>query len=91
MHGEAASVLIDAQEPANRPAQYNVGIVMQGTETLLEATHRLLATVPRTVTDTEISQGCGVSISWLCMFKKGKIKNPGIVTVQALHDYLAGL
>ena len=58
-------------------------------ETLLEKTHNLLINAPRHITDSKIAEEIKVSKAWLSMFKDGKIKNPGILTIQALHDFLA--
>lgn len=60
-------------------------------ETLLEKTRRLLDEAPRHVEYQTMAESIGVSKSWLSMFKDGKIANPGIVTIQNLHDYLSTL
>lgn len=58
---------------------------------LLARTKRLLAEAEPIVTAKAISQQTGLSRAWLSRFKTGKIPNPGVVQVQTLHDYLAGL
>ncbi len=37
----------------------------------------------------QIAYEAGVSPSWLFKFFKGRISNPGLLTVQKLHDYLS--
>jgi len=34
---------------------------------------------------------CGVSVGWVSKFVNRHIENPGIVTVQCLHDYLSNV
>jgi predicted transcriptional regulator len=36
----------------------------------------------------EIASSCDVSRRWLYMIGKGEIPNPGVVTVQKLHEFL---
>lgn len=54
-------------------------------------TLHLVQNAPRGITYTVMSQQCGVSIAWISRFAADKIPNPGVDTVQALHDYLAPL
>jgi predicted transcriptional regulator len=35
-----------------------------------------------------MAEECGVSVAWISRFAAGKIPNPGVNTVQCLHDYL---
>ena len=52
----------------------------------LEQTRRLLqeATMPR----REIALAAGVDYEWLAKFSQGRIFDPGVRKVQALHDFL---
>lgn len=60
-------------------------------KSLLDRTRHLVETAPRSVTFTDMAKASGVSVAWVSRFASGRIPNPGIVHVQALHDYLAGL
>jgi len=55
-------------------------------KTLLDLTKRLLKDSPLTL--REISVGADVGYEWLSKFAQGRIDNPGVKTVQNLHDYL---
>lgn len=59
--------------------------------TLLERTQALLASAPRSLKAKDIAQGSGVSGAWLSRFSRGMIPDPGVQSVQKLHDYLVGL
>ncbi len=58
---------------------------------LLERTKFLLEHAPRSLKAKDIAKASGLSEAWLSRFAHGKIPNPGIVQIQALHDYLAGI
>jgi len=53
---------------------------------LLLDTKQLLAASVEPFED--IAKGAGVGLSWLYMFARGEIANPGVVHVQRLYDYL---
>ncbi|WLJ71214.1 hypothetical protein [Sphingomonas phage Birtae] len=55
---------------------------------LLARTLDLVQSAPRSITYSKMAQECGVSVAWISRFAASKIDNPGIVTVQCLHDYL---
>lgn len=59
--------------------------------TLLERTKALVEGAPKSVTYTVMANEIGVSVGWVSRLMAGKIPNPGVVHIQALHDYLAGL
>ena len=54
-------------------------------------TLELVKNAPRAVTYTVMAEKCGVSIAWISRFAADKIPNPGVDTVQCLHDYLISL
>lgn len=56
---------------------------------LLERTLALLEASPLMAKD--IASATGLSEAWLSRLGNGKIPNPGVKSVQALHDYLIGL
>jgi len=41
------------------------------------------------LTYREIAAGSGVDIQWFAKFKQGRIGDPGVSKVQAVHDFLA--
>jgi hypothetical protein len=49
---------------------------------------KMLRNRPRPLTLPTLSTAVGVSERWLIMFEKGKIPNPGVVTVCTLKKYL---
>ena len=58
---------------------------------LLKRTQELVLTAPRRITYEAMAQEVEVSSKWISLLAAGKLRNPGIVTVQRLHDYLANL
>jgi transcriptional regulator with XRE-family HTH domain len=54
-------------------------------------TLELVKSAPRAVTYTVMAEACGLSVSWISRFASNKIDNPGVDSVQTLHDYLANL
>lgn len=36
----------------------------------------------------EIASGADVNIHWLAKFRQGKFENPGVKTIERLHNYL---
>lgn len=54
-------------------------------------TLNLVKNAPRAITYTVMAEACGVSVSWISRFAADKIENPGVDTVQCLHDYLEGI
>ncbi len=55
---------------------------------LLARTQELVSNAPRCVTFTMMAKKAGVSVAWISRFANDQIPNPGVNTVQALHDYL---
>lgn len=55
---------------------------------LLERTLDLVQNAPRSITYTKLAEVGEVSVAWISRFASGKIENPGVCTVQKLHDYL---
>jgi len=55
---------------------------------LRDETRELLQTRPATLEMKTIAADLGVSVGWLNQFSRGKIPNPGVVTICALHTYL---
>lgn len=37
----------------------------------------------------EIAKGAKVNVHWLRKFKQGKFKNPGVNTIEQLHNFLS--
>ena len=58
---------------------------------LLKRTQQLVINAPRTVTYEMMANACEASTKWISLLAAGKLNNPGIVTVQALHDYLVNI
>ena len=56
-------------------------------KTLLEATKMRLAAQKLPL--REVAAGSGVGYEWLAKFSQGRIGDPGVRKVQALHDFLA--
>lgn len=54
--------------------------LLQRTTDLIKATK---------MTYREIADGAGVDIQWFAKFKQGRIGDPGVSKVQAVHDFLA--
>ena len=61
------------------------------TGSLLERTMDLLAESLADPTNSvsDVAAASGVGYEWLKKLKEGSIPNPGVIRVQALHDYLA--
>lgn len=59
--------------------------------TLLQRTKQLVEGAPRHITYVQMADATGVTVSWISKLMHGKIENPGVNHVQALHDYLIGL
>jgi hypothetical protein len=57
------------------------------TESLLTRTKRLLADRGDTPL-REIAEGAEVEMEWLKSIAYGRIKNPGVLTLEKLHAYL---
>lgn len=53
-----------------------------------ERTRELLCKRPANLQINKIAKEVRVSTAWLNKFARGKIKNPGVVTICALHNYL---
>lgn len=58
-------------------------------ETLFEATNRLLKNCPRHITFADIAAGSGLTASWISMFSRGQIPDPGVHKIQQLFDYMS--
>lgn len=61
---------------------------MNVTEPLLVRTYQLLDTTQ--LTYSEISVGAKVGVDWLQKLKQRRIAEPGVLKIQAVHDFLAG-
>lgn len=55
---------------------------------LLDETLILLKNRPVTLELKQIAKAIDVSPNWLSMLVNNKIDNPGVVSIQKLHDYL---
>lgn len=55
---------------------------------LLDDTLALLKNRPVTLELKQIAKAIDVSPNWLSMLVNNKIDNPGVVSIQKLHDYL---
>ena len=58
---------------------------------LLKRTQELVLNAPRRVSYEMMAAEAQCSSKWISLLAKGKLSNPGIVTVQRLHDYLANI
>ena len=58
---------------------------------LRDETRELLKNRPATLEMKTIAANLGVSVGWLNQFTRGKIENPGVVTICALNAYLKNL
>lgn len=58
---------------------------------LLKRTQELVLSAPRHISYAEMGRQIEASAKWVSLLAKGKLENPGIVTVQRLHDYLANI
>jgi hypothetical protein len=58
------------------------------TSTLLEKTLELLEDCPYTM--PELYMRTGVSFYWIRKFKTGTMRNPSVVKVQTLYEFLTG-
>lgn len=56
--------------------------------TFRDNTRTLLLNRPASLTIATIAKDINVSTAWLNMFARGKIDNPGVVTIETLHNYL---
>lgn len=56
-------------------------------QTLYEDTMALLESCDETI--PEIADGAGVNRHWLAKLKQRKFENPGVVSIQKLHNYLS--
>lgn len=61
---------------------------MTSVTALRDETRDLLIRRPQNVSTQEIADAIGVSTAWLNMFARGKIANPGVVTIETLNRYL---
>lgn len=59
--------------------------------TLLDETVSRLANAPAHLSLTQIAKEAGLQLSWLSDFARGRINDPGVTKVQALHDYLGSV
>ena len=76
------------------PGEPSEGLFMSTTTysvPLLKRTQELVLNAPRRVSYEMMAKEAQCSAKWISLLASGKLKNPGIVTVQALHDYLANL
>ena len=55
---------------------------------LRDETRQLLLDRPASLTIAVIADEVKVSIAWLNLFARGKIDNPGVVTIETLNVYL---
>lgn len=55
---------------------------------LYARTVALLNGRPRNLTLTQIASDTELSVRWLSAFGAGTIANPGVISVEKLHDYL---
>ena len=58
---------------------------------LRDETRELLKNRPATLEMKTIAADLSVSVGWLNQFARGKIENPGVVTICALNAYLKNL
>jgi hypothetical protein len=71
-------------------------LIREGTAAVAEVrslaltTRRMLVERPRKLTLRMIADEIGITERWLLNFASGKTPNPGVNTVQALYEYLAG-
>lgn len=56
--------------------------------TLRDTTRQLLVDRPASLSTATIATEVGVSSAWLNAFARGKINNPGVVTIEKLNAYL---
>ena len=61
---------------------------------LLKETKRLIDRhtdefFPNRISNAELCKKVGVQYGWFMTFRRGKIPNPGVVSIQALYDYLS--
>lgn len=61
---------------------------VQKITTLRDETRNLLLNRPSTLDFESIARQLGVSKSWLQKFANNEIKNPGVVTIQTLNQFL---
>lgn len=56
-------------------------------EKLLDRTERLFRQTNKLISLREIAERSSVGFEWLRKFSQGKIDDPGVKSVQALHDF----
>lgn len=59
--------------------------------TLRDETRTLLANRPASLSLDEVAESTGLTASWLSMFLRGKIPNPGVNYIETLNVYLKNL
>jgi transcriptional regulator with XRE-family HTH domain len=55
---------------------------------LLDETRNLLSNRPKWLTNATIAKDLDLSVGWISGVETGKIKNPGVNSIEALRDYL---
>lgn len=65
-----------------------VGTILPMSKTYCEKTRALLRKDSRQL--RAIATGADVNFHWLSKFKNGEFPNPGVNTVEKLHEYLIG-
>lgn len=61
---------------------------MTNVTNLRDRTRLALNNRPASLTLAEICKELDVSESWLRLFSRGKIENPGVVTIETLNEFL---
>lgn len=61
---------------------------MTNVTNLRDRTRLALNNRPASLTLAEICKELSVSESWLRLFSRGKIENPGVVTIETLNEFL---
>lgn len=56
--------------------------------TLLDKTYLLLDSARGKLTQQQIAEGAGVTLTWIQKFARRAIPGPGVDRVQRVHDYL---
>lgn len=70
-----------------------IGRVSMHVESFKESTWRdstrdLLNNRPAHLSISKVAEACNVSEAWLRLFARGQIENPGVATVECLHNFL---
>ena len=76
------------------PVEPSEGLFMSTTTysvPLLKRTQELVRAAPRHISYAEMGRQIDASAKWVSLLANGKLENPGVVTVQRLHDYLTAL